>query len=174
MHTKLFLGAAVVATAISASAGRVEAHGRVGQAQGWAPIEGPWQVTITPVDCDTGDAYSDFAFQSYLTFGSGGTLSETTSSLSFQPNQRSPGHGYWQYTGRQTYRAYFQAFVRFDSVDPLPPARPYQRGVQSVDQSIEMQDGNHWTSDVLVRFQDITGAVIPPSGCAEAAAERMP
>jgi len=40
-----------------------------------------------------------------LTFATGGTLAETTSSLSFQPNQRSPGQGYWEYTGRRTFLA---------------------------------------------------------------------
>ena len=173
MTTKLTLCTAVAMLALSGAAGRAQAEGSPDLDRGMAPIQGPWQVTITPVDCDTGEAYSDFAFQSYLTFGAGGALAETTASLSFQPNQRSPGHGYWRYTGSQTYRAYFQAFVRFDSVDPQPPARPYLKGVQSVDQSIEMTDRNHWTSDVLVGFRDVSGTMVPPSGCAKAAAERM-
>lgn len=145
----------------------------VGEGPPGTRIVGPWRVTITPVDCTTGEAFTAFAFKSQLTFGAGGTLAETNASRGFQPDQRSPGHGYWEYTGRETYRAYFEAFIRFDSVDPLPPARPYQRGVQSVDQSIEMRGSNGWVSDALVIFRDAAGEIVPPSGCATAAAERM-
>jgi hypothetical protein len=174
MYIKKMMGAALAVLVLAAAAGSAGADGKAGHRPLRAAIEGPWQVTITPVDCDTGYEFSDFAFLSYLTFGSNGTLIETTSSLSFQPNQRSPGHGYWEDTGNRTYRGYFQAFVRFDSVDPMPPERPYERGVQSVDQSIQMQGRNHWTSDAVVRFSNVSGEMVPPSGCAKAAAERMP
>jgi hypothetical protein len=139
-----------------------------------ATVEGPWQVTITPVSCATGEEFSQFAFQSLMTFVSGGTLVETTSNPNFQPGQRSPGQGHWERTGRTFYHAYFQAFVQYDSVDPQPPAPFYHRGAQSLDQTIQMQDADHWTSDAQVTFRDLSGAVIYSTGCAKAAAQRMP
>ena len=167
MKTTLTLSSTLVALALAVSAVPVEAKSR-------PTIDGAWRVTITPVDCDTGDTFPQFSVVSNLTFATGGTLVESTSNPRFQPGQRSAGLGYWDYTGRRTYRAYFEAFVQFDSVDPVPPAPPYQRGTQSVDQSIEMQDPNHWTSDALVTFHNASGEKVPPSGCATAAAVRLP
>lgn len=62
----------------------------------------------------------------------------------------------------------------FDSVDPMPPNRPYVAGKQSIDQSMAMQDADHWTSDALVTFRNVAGERVPPSGCAKAAGVRMP
>lgn len=140
----------------------------------WRPIVGTWEATVTPVDCQTGDQFPQFATLTYVTLAMGGTVMETTAGQRFQPGQRAPGQGYWEYTGHQTYFAHYQAFVLFDSVDPVPPATQHQRGTQIFDHSIAMQDGNHWTSDTLVTFHDTTGQQVPPSGCAITVAIRMP
>jgi hypothetical protein len=47
------------------------------------------------------------------------------------------------------------------------------QGTQTFDHSVEMQDRDHWTSDLLVTFRDSAGDQVPPSGCATAAAVRM-
>jgi hypothetical protein len=174
MITKLFVQSTLLACAFAASTGNVLADDLApGAAQGRSIIEGTWQVTITPYNCASGQEFPQFAFASYLTFGADGTVTETTSNANFQPGQRSPGHGYWERTGRTSVHAVLQAFVQFNSVNPTPPAPPYQRGVQRIDQGIELQDADHWTSDATVTFTNTAGAVVPPTGCAHAAAARM-
>ena len=177
MNSKMILRSTIAALALSAAAGPAAADGGgfFGRWQAPSVLEGPWQVTITPASCDTGEEFPQFTFVSYLTFAAGGTLIESTSNRGFQPGQRSPGHGYWERTGRKSYHAHFQAFVLFDSAIPVtPPNRPYQRGKQTLDQTMEFQDSNHWTSDAQVTFVDSAGATVDPSGCAKATAERMP
>jgi hypothetical protein len=174
MITKTFVQSTLLACALTASVGIALADGLAPRAsQGRSIIEGTWDVTITPYNCATSEEYSQFAFHSYLTFGAGGTLEETTSNPSFQPGQRSPGHGYWERAGRSSVHAVLQAFVQFNSVNPTPPAPPYQRGVQRLDQGIELFDADHWTSDAAVTFTNTAGEVVPPTGCAHASAVRM-
>jgi hypothetical protein len=136
------------------------------------PLEGAWQLTINPVNCQTG-VPSPVKFVSFIIFSAGGTVAEATSNTFFQAGQRSPGLGYWERTSRTFYHSIVQAYIEFDSVDPIPPAPMYVRGIQTLDQTIKMQDGDHWTSDALVTFHDVSGATVPPSGCAKAAAVRM-
>ena len=136
-------------------------------------LEGAWIVTITPYVCATGELLPAFAVDSYMTFGARGTLAETTSNTRFQPGQRSPGHGYWELTGPNAYRAVFQAFVQFTSVVTPPTPPRYVRGTQRVDQGIELVDNDHWKSVATVSFFDTGGTLVPPSGCAVAAAVRM-
>lgn len=136
------------------------------------PLQGAWQLTINPVNCQTG-VPSPVKFVSFITFSAGGTVTEATSNPFFQPGQRSPGLGYWERNSRTFYHSIVQAYIEFDSVDPIPPAPMYVRGIQTLDQTIKMQDGDHWTSDALVTFHDVSGATVPPSGCAKAAAVRM-
>jgi hypothetical protein len=137
-------------------------------------LEGTWEVTIMPVNCSNGDPFPQFSALSYLSFNRGGTMIETTSNPRFQPGQRSAGLGYWEYTGgRKYFHAVFKALIQFDSVDPVPPQTPYVRGTQTIDQTIEMQDRDHWTSDALVTFRDPAGEKVS-GGCASASAVRMP
>ncbi len=157
------IAAFALATSMAATAGGSEK---------WWPlttIHGPWQVTINPVDCDSGTPLP-VTILSYVTFAAGGTVAETTSGLGFEPGQRSSGQGHWEYTGRRTYRSHYQAFVLFDSVN----STRYVRGTQTFDHSIEMQDRDHWASDLLVTFYNSAGEKVPPSGCAKATAVRMP
>ena len=53
--------------------------------------------------------------KAYLTFGRGGTLTETNSNPGFDPGLRGPGHGYWDRTGKTSYQFAFEAFIQFDS-----------------------------------------------------------
>ena len=136
------------------------------------PLQGAWQLTINPVNCETG-VPSPVKFVSFITFSAGGTVTEATSNPFFQPGQRSPGLGYWERNSRTFYHSIVQAFIQFDSVDTVPDAPMYVRGIQTLDQTISMQDASHWTSDALVTFHDVSGATVPPSGCAKATAVRM-
>jgi hypothetical protein len=146
-----------------------------------AALQGTWQVRLTPYVCGSDPIVTlpQAAIDSYLNFGAGGTLIETTSNPRFMPGQRSPGFGHWERVGRRTYAAVFQAFVQF-STQPATPTS-YQRGTQRVEQEIELVDADRWsstadrwTSTAVVTFRDIGGNKVPPSGCAIAAAVRMP
>ena len=163
-----------IAVVTLAAAGTAAAGGGYDRIQGPSILEGAWEVAISPANCETGEPLSPNPILSYMTFASGGALIEATSNPNFQPGQRTGGQGYWERTTRKTFHAHFQAFVLFNSVNPLPPAPPYQRGTQTVDQSIEMVDSNHWKSTAQVTFRNPAGETVPPTGCALAAAARMP
>jgi hypothetical protein len=136
-------------------------------------LVGTWRVTTTPYQCVTGATFPQFARMSLLTVGAGGTVVDGSSSPDFQPGQRSSGHGFWERTGRQSFRAVYEAFIVFTSV-VTPPALPrYVRGTQRFDHGIEMIDADHWTSQASVTFFDVAGTPVPPTGCATAVAERM-
>jgi len=136
-------------------------------------LEGAWRVTTTPYACETGELLTFAAFEEYMTFGARGTLAETTSNPAFQPGQRSPGHGFWERTRHNSYRAVFQAFVQFTSVVTPPTPPRYVRGTQRVDHGIDLIDSNHWESTASVTFFDAGGTLIQPTGCAAAAAVRI-
>jgi hypothetical protein len=134
-----------------------------------APLEGNWQVRITPYLCGSNPIVSlpQFAFDSLMTFATGGTMTETTANPSFQPGQRSIGQGNWSRVERRSYDAVFQAFVQFTGGN-------YTRGTQRVEQEIDLVDADHWQSTAVVTFRNAQGDSIPPSGCATAEAVRMP
>ncbi|MCK7510156.1 MAG: hypothetical protein MZV70_43040 [Desulfobacterales bacterium] len=108
-------------------------------------LVGTWRVTVKTYPCANPNATNP-AFVSLLTFGEDGSLIETTSSPQFQPGQRSTGHGFWERTGRGSYRAVSEAFIQFAPnppsfvVVPLPPPPAPQllRGRQRLDQGIQM------------------------------------
>jgi hypothetical protein len=109
-----------VAAAPSLSAAEGNAFGRSP-----APLEGSWEVTIKPHDCISGaEAPAQFWNFSYLTFNSEGTMFETTSNPRFQPWQRAVGHGYWDRTGVNAYKAVFQAFIQFSCRSDAMTRRP--------------------------------------------------
>ena len=136
-------------------------------------LVGTWRVTTTPYNCVTGQVFPQFARPSLVTFGAGGTVVEGSANPDFQPGQRSSGHGYWEREGRLEFHAVFEGFILFTSV-VTPPALPrYVRGSSRLDHGIEMQDADHWSSVASVTFLDVAGKVVPPSGCAQATAERM-
>jgi hypothetical protein len=135
------------------------------RAQAPAQLQGSWDVRLTPVNCTTGVPSPQFAFNSYLTFGAGGTLVEATSNLNFLAGQRGPGHGYWDRTAPGGYTVVFQAFVHFDGNGRL-------RGTQRVETELDLSDEDHWDGTALIEFFDTAGARYF-SGCAIAAAMRI-
>jgi len=141
-----------------------------GRSQAPAPLEGTWLVSIQPYVCSNGRDVPVDAVLSYLTFGAGGALLEATSNPAFEPGQRGPGHGFWERTGRTSYRALIQAYILFDST----LTTRYKRGYQRIDQGIEFHSDDHWTSDATVQFLvPPSTKPVPPSGCARATATRM-
>lgn len=171
--TKRTLGLAI-AMALTTAAGPVVAQGlEFDRSRVPSPLVGTWRVTTTPYSCTTGTVFPQFARAQLITFGDGGTVVEGSGSTDFQPGQRSPGHGYWERTGPQSFDAVIEAFILFTSV-VAPPATPrYVRGMQRFDHGIEMEDADHWSSYATVTFLDVAGTPVPPSGCAQATAERM-
>jgi hypothetical protein len=151
----LTLGAAVTSTA--------EAH----NGPPASPLTGTWRVAVTTFNCAT--LVANPTFTSYLTFGADGTLVETTANPVFQPGQRSAGHGFWERTGRNFYRAASEAFIQFTTTAPLPPLT---RGSQRIDQGIHMTGHDRFESDATVTFFNTAGAVLVV-GCARAEGERL-
>jgi hypothetical protein len=181
MNARIMFGVAIAAVALSAGVGSATADDgnglKIGRAKPSAPLVGAWQVRVTPSSCSTGVEFPEVAFDSLLTFEEGGTMHEMTTNPTFQAGQRSTGFGFWERTDRDYYRAVFKAFVQFNSVNPSPPSPWYQRGVQTVDQGIEMPDNDHFSGDAQVTFRDVNGTIVPPPvpppGCAHFVGVRM-
>ena len=73
-------------------------------------IEGTWQVQVTIRNCLSGDPIA--TFPSLVTYGGGGRVIATTSSIS--PALNSPGQGFWEYVGDQHYTGGYM-FFRFNA-----------------------------------------------------------
>jgi len=140
-----------------------------GSAPARASLEGTYRVTITPYVCSTGQPVPNVRFHSFLSFSRGGTLLETTSNALFEPAQRSAGFAYWERTGSNSYHAVTGAWILFDST----LSSRYRRGLQRIEQGIELRDANHWSSEATVTFFDEGGTIVPPTGCMRAVGERM-
>lgn len=163
-----------LAIAITTAAGPVVANEMsFDSTQAPSLLVGTWRVTTTPYICATGQLLPQFARPSLITFGAGGTLVEGSANPDFQPGQRSSGHGYWEREGRLSFHAVFEAFILFTSVVTPPTPPRYARGTQRLDHGIEMTDADHWSSYASVTFFDVAGTPVPPSGCAQATAERV-
>lgn len=141
-----------------------------GRSQAPAPLEGTWLVTVNPYVCSSGVAVPNAQFRSRVTFNSGGTLIEATSNPSFEAGQRSPGMGAWERVGRESYRVVFEAYVLFTSRTSTPPR--YQRGEQRVEQYLEMDGTDAWTSTAAVFFRDDAGNPLT-TGCMRATGTRL-
>jgi hypothetical protein len=127
-------------------------------------LEGTWVVTVTLQNCAT-KAQIGNPFQSLLTFARGGTMTETTSNSMFFPALRSPGHGVWKRTGRETYKASSLAFITLNGVLVK---------TQKISQVIEMEDDpdSFNTTEASVQFFDPSGNLLT-TGCAVAKGKRF-
>jgi hypothetical protein len=170
---KRAIGLALAIALTTAAGPVVAAEMNFDSTQAPSLLVGTWRVTTTPYNCVTGQTFPQFARPQLVTFGAAGTVVEGGGNPDFQPGQRSSGHGYWEREGRLSFHAVFEAFILFTSV-VTPPATPrYVRGMMRFDHAIEMGDADHWSSYASVTFLDVSGTRVPPSGCAQAAAERM-
>ena len=139
-------------------------------------LVGTWRVTVTTFPCANPQATNP-PFVSLLTFSDDGSLIETTSSPQFLPGQRSTGHGFWERIGPGAYRVVSEAFIQFaTNPAPPPPAPALQRGLQRLDQGIQMQSRDSFVSDASVTFFNSTApnGVAPYfTGCAKASGVRF-
>lgn len=164
--------ALIAATTLApADAVATNANGTVGV--GSKALVGTWRVTVTTFPCANPQAKNK-PFVSLLTFWSNGSLIETTSSPQFQPGQRSNGHGFWERIGPGAYRVISEAFIQFPTNPPPPPPAPaLQKGLQRIDQGIQMTSRDSFVSDASVAFFDGTGVAPYFTGCATASGERF-
>lgn len=148
------------------AASQAEAH-KTGPAYN---LSGTWRTTVTTYNCDTG--VENPPFSGFLTFNSDGTTTESTSSLAFQPGQRSAGHGYWERDGRNSYRMVVEAFILFTTSAP-PPAPQLQRGKQRLDAVLKMTGRDSFESvSSGVAFFNASGVELN-RGCARSVGERL-
>jgi hypothetical protein len=171
MNTKTMLLTAMAVITIAGQPSTAVANGMAyGRSQAPAPLEGAWRVSIAPYVCGTDPRTMINAppVVSYLTFGPGGTFSETTSNPRFAPGQRGPGMGYWYRTGRTQYRAAFEAFI-------LSTNAAYATGRQRVEQDVVFDtDTDSWSADARVAFYaGNSPAPVQTPACAFATAVRM-
>ena len=118
-------------------------------------------MLVTIHDCQSGATLK--TFPAFLTFAQGGTLVETTTG--FSPAMRTPGHGFWDYTGGRTFTATSEAFL-------FNPAGVWI-GTQSLTQAIEFGgDFDEFTSNASIKVVDPNGNLLS-TGCATAVAHRM-
>jgi len=104
------LGGVLAATMALVLAAGPTAHAH-GQDARQAGLVGTWRVQVKTYNCATG--VENPAFAAYLTFGVDGTLVETTANPAFVAGQRSPGHGVWERTAHNSWRAVSEAFSCF-------------------------------------------------------------
>lgn len=131
-------------------------------------LVGTWRISVTPYNCTTGIENPPFA--AMISFERGGTMTETTASPGFQPGQRSPGHGVWEKTGRNTYRAVSEAFILF-ATTPNPPVPGFPQGVQRITQTIQVTH-DQFTSEASAEFFDVNGNLVVTL-CTRARGNRM-
>jgi hypothetical protein len=139
-------------------------------------LVGTWRVTVTQVDCQTGDPLSPPAppFSSLLTFAVGGTMAEDTTNPAFGPGQRGAGQGVWTYKGRGAYGVKSVAFINYTTApNPVAHNPGFEAGEQTITQTITFKDGpNKWSSNAAIEFTDVNG-VVYRQGCALATAQRF-
>ena len=124
-------------------------------------LEGTWRVEVTIRNCQTGEALR--TFPAFLTFAQGGTLVETTTG--FSPAMRSPGHGFWEHTGGDTFKAVSEAFL-------FNPAGVWV-ATQKLTQTIAIGNNpDELTSTATNEIFDTNGN-LTTSGCATAIAHRL-
>jgi hypothetical protein len=157
---------ALAITLALAATGAAQAHGHEFRS---ASLTGTWRVQVTTYNCSSG--IENPAFPAFLTFAADGTLVETTANPAFVAGQRSPGHGFWDRTGHNSWRAVSEAFLLFSSAahGPFPGLA---QGVQRLEQNIEFAGPDRISSEATVEFLDASGTVTL-SGCARAVGTRF-
>jgi hypothetical protein len=168
-------GAVVIAGSFLSLGAVLPANANSGEGESENKLAGTWRVQITPFNCESGIKAP--TFKSMLTFASGGTLTETTSSPAFQPGQRSVGLGIWSDSGSKTYQAVSEASILF-TTPTLPGASPsnlpapgFVRGTQRITQTIQV-NGDQFSANAIVQFFDEVGNEVT-KGCASASGERI-
>ena len=167
-----FAVASLLAAAAVAAISPLSVYAQEYQGRSRRTLEGTWWVQVTALsDCASRTPVGSFT--AMLTFARGGTMTGTTTNPVFAAGQRGPDHGVWSRAGGQrAYRASSAAFLLFTTA-PNPPMNPgFQAGYQRLDQAITLTDADHFSSDAVTQFFDVTGHVYR-EGCAVAVAYRF-
>lgn len=155
-----------VGTALLLAAAALQAQGAsVGSSAAQAALQGTWNVTMTPYDCGTGVTFPAVNFLRRVSIHAGGTLSEENFNPTFQPGQRSSGLGSWERTGPNSYRELTEAYIFFTTPR-------YARGFQRIDETLTLQDADHYVGTGRVEFTDEQGNV-GIQGCFNTVGERQ-
>ncbi len=156
MNTSKKIGSVALALAVAlglASGPALAGGGKSLNKNAPEALVGAWRVKITPYSC--GSTEDDVPVLPLLPDLRQGRhdAGDQGSTRSFQPGQRSVGHGYWVRTGKGTYHAVFEAFVHFRRTRQQPPAG-LSAGSQRLQQDIQMMDADSWESDAEIYFYD--------------------
>lgn len=135
-------------------------------------LQGTWWVQVTTLtDCVSRTPL--ISFSALLTFAAGGTMTGTTTNPGFAIGQRSPDHGIWaRRPGRHAFMASSVALIQFTTAPNFPVTPGFQAGSQRLDQEISLSDRDHFTSDAITTFFDVSGQAYR-QGCATAVGERF-
>jgi len=148
--------------------GQPAAYAEDGIGERWTTldrIEGVWLAKVTITNCATGEAlpFPGAKFDAMALFGPNGTLHNTDQN---NPATRSQNLGYWERTGRHTYRFAFRLF-RFDTTGLLI-------GSQIVRHNLVLaRDGLSYVSSGNAEIYDVSGIRALPDGCSKATATRF-
>jgi hypothetical protein len=125
-------------------------------------LEGVWDVSVTILDCQTGNPIR--TVRAMNMFIRGGTLTELATRSS--PSLRTPSFGTWGYVGSSQYTAVFR-FSRFNPDGSFA-------ATQKVSRIIELNpDGNAFSAISFVEVFDGNDNLILPTGCATETATRL-
>jgi len=135
-------------------------------------LEGTWWVQVTALtDCVSQAPL--MSFTALLTFAKGGTMTGTTANAAFAIGQRSPDHGVWfRSRAAHTYKASSLALLLFETAPNFPATPGFQAGSQRLSQAIDVTDPDHFTSDAVTEFFDVSGRKYR-EGCATAVGQRF-
>jgi hypothetical protein len=155
----VFAVAAGISPAFAQDTGARPGEGREPSQSRTRRIEGTWFTQVSIRDCQTGAELR--TFPALNTFAEGGTLSDTTTG--FGQAQRSPGLGFWEKTGRDSFRAVSVAFI-------FNPAGVWT-GTQRLTHTLRIGP-DQLTFNTSNRIVDLNGVPLV-SGCASAVARRL-
>jgi hypothetical protein len=144
-------------------------------------LVGTWVVQVTLRDCTSGAPLRP-AFNSLVTFNSGGTIAESTAGHAFAPTQRTNAHGTWTRLPGGLYAQRLIALLLFDTPANLPgtpgfdPALPitpgFFAGWQTVSHTLHMSDSDHLVSEGTNEFYKSDGTLYR-TGCSSTVAQRF-
>jgi len=133
-------------------------------------IVGTWIASVTLRNCDTGAALGP-PHVSLTTYHADGTISESTGSLAFAPNQRSDGHGVWKQLGAGVFSQRIIGLMRY-ATEPNPPAPGFEAGLQVIDHTLTLIDRDHSISEGIAQLFDREGELYF-TGCTTVEAVRF-
>ena len=135
-------------------------------------LEGTWNVVLTPRNCVTGDPLPIPPFAEIITFMSGGTMLDSTSSSLALPATKTPGQGVWSHLTSDTYQYSFK-FFNFGP-DPNDNSKTVLLGSTIVSQTLELNStASEYTSSGTAQFYNTSGVASGPLRCSTTTATRF-